>query len=175
MYLVFSTSLNPNSRSRVLAAAAAHRLQSAGQPFEMLDLAVLDPLPACNGHDCYGKPIVGELAGKIAAASGILIASPVYNYDVSASCKNLIELTGSAWKDKVVGLLCAAGGQSSYMAPMGLFNSLMLDFRCLILPKYVYALEDCFSDGELTSENISGRVDDLVDQMTRLAVAWNAG
>ena len=175
MYLVFSTSLHPNSRSRVLASVAAQRLQAAGQSFELLDLAALDPLPPCNGHDCYGNPMVGELAGKIAAASGILIASPVYNYDVSASCKNLIELTGSAWKDKIVGLLCAAGGQGSYMAPMGLFNSLMLDFRCLILPKFVYALEDSFSDGELISESVSGRVDDLVDQLTRLAAAWNAG
>jgi len=158
-----------------LATAAAQRLQAADQPFELLDLAVLDPLPPCNGHDCYGHPLVGELAGKIAAANGVLIASPVYNYDVSASCKNLIELTGSAWKDKMVGLLCAAGGQGSYMAPMGLFNSLMLDFRCLILPRFVYALEDSFSDNALIDENVSGRVKELVDQMTRLSDAWNAG
>lgn len=175
MYLVFSTSLHPTSRSRVLATAAAQRLQAADQPFELLDLAVLDPLPPCNGHDCYGHPLVGELAGKIAAANGVLIASPVYNYDVSASCKNLIELTGSAWKDKMVGLLCAAGGQGSYMAPMGLFNSLMLDFRCLILPRFVYALEDSFADNALINENVSGRVNELVDQMTRLSDAWNAG
>src|SRR2546430_7894407 len=28
----------------------------------------------------------------------------VYNYDVAAATKNMIELTGSAWEDKIVGL-----------------------------------------------------------------------
>ena len=174
MYLVFSTSLHPNSRSRVLANAAVQQMQELGQACELLDLAALDPLPPCNGHDCYGDPLVGQLSGKIAAASGILIATPVYNYDVAASCKNLIELTGSAWNDKVIGLLCAAGGQGSYMAPMSLFNSLMLDFRCLILPKFVFALEGCFKDGQLRDENISGRIDELVKQLVRLGEFWKA-
>lgn len=169
MYLVFSTSLHPESRSRILATVAGHELKEAGQVCELIDLACMNPLPSCNGHDCYSDPMVGEIAGKIAAASGILIASPVYNYDVSASCKNLIELTGSAWNDKVVGMLCAAGGQGSYMAPMGLFNSLMLDFRCLILPKFVYATEDCFADGDLRSDLIAGRVQELVGQLVKVA------
>ena len=39
----------------------------------------------------------------------IVLATPVYNYHVSAATKNLIELTGSAWEDKLVGFLCAAG------------------------------------------------------------------
>ena len=164
MFLVFSTSLHPESRSRILANAAVVELKEAGRPCELIDLSYMNPLPHCNGHDCYSDPVVGETAGKIAAARGILIASPVYNFDVSASCKNLIELTGSAWNDKVVGMLCAAGGQGSYMAPMGLSNSLMLDFRCLILPKFVYASEECFVDGQLQSEEVASRVKELVSQ-----------
>jgi FMN reductase len=38
--------------------------------------------------------------------------------------------------NKVVGFLCAAGGKSSYMSVMRLANSLMLDFRCLIIPHF---------------------------------------
>ena len=168
MYLVFSTSLHPQSRSRILANAAATHIRDAGQECELIDLASMDPLPLCNGHDCYSDPAVGQLAGKIAAARGALIASPIYNYDVSASCKNMIELTGSAWNGNVVGLLCAAGGQGSYMAPTGLFNSLMLDFRCLILPKFVYAREDCFADGQITDPGIPVRIEELANQLIKL-------
>ena len=71
MYLVFSTSLHPNSRRRVLANAAVQQMQELGQACELLDLAALDPLPPCNGHDCYGDPLVGQLSGKIAAANSL--------------------------------------------------------------------------------------------------------
>ena len=74
-----------------------------------------------------------------------MIATPIYNYNVSSSAKNLVELTGKAWTDKVVGFLCAAGGRGSYMGCMGLANSLMLDFRSLILPRFVYATGDPFA------------------------------
>ena len=168
MYLVFSTSLHPTSRSRVLAQAATRELEARGEACQLIDLSEGEPLPPCNGHDCYGDPAVGEISGQIAAARGILIAAPIYNYDVSASCKNLIELTGSAWNDKVVGLLCAAGGQGSYMSPLGFCNSLMLDFRCLILPKFVYASESCFADGALVDDRVVERIQNLVAQLAKV-------
>ena len=46
----------------------------------------------------------------IEAARVIIVATPIYNYDANAAAKNLVELTGSAWEDKTVGFLCAAGG-----------------------------------------------------------------
>ena len=171
MYLIFSTSLHPESRSRILANQAICDLTNAGESCELIDLACLKPLPLCNGHDCYDDPTVMELADKITAATGILLAAPVYNFDVSASCKNLIELTGSAWTDKVVGMICAAGGASSYMAPMSLFNSLMLDFRCLVLPKFVYAQETSFANGSLVDGDIQERIHALVEQLRTVASA----
>lgn len=170
MYLVISTSLHPESKSRVLANAAHKEIKDQGGDCELIDLAYSDPLPQCNGHDCYSKPAVGELSGKIAAAKAILLATPIYNFDVSATCKNLIELTGSAWNEKIVGMLCAAGGQGSYMAPMGFVNSLMLDFRCLILPKFVYACGDeCIVDGEIKDADVLARVDELAKQTVKVA------
>jgi len=171
MYLVFSTSLHPESRSRILAKAAFEEIKDQGAECDLVDLAYMAPLPPCNGHDCYSSQAVGELSGKIAAAQGILIASPVYNFDVAASCKNLIELTGSAWNEKIVGLLCAAGGQGSYMSPMGLVNSLMLDFRCLVLPRFVFATESAFVDGEINDSTIAERITELSQYMVKIANA----
>ncbi len=83
---------------------------------------------------------------------------PIYNYDVNAAAKNLIELTGRAWTNKVVAFLCAAGGQGSYMSVMPLANSLMLDFRCVIVPRFVYATGEHFDD--------DGRIDDSITRRT---------
>ena len=53
------------------------------------------------------------------------------------------------------------------MAIMGIANSLMLDFRCVIIPRFVYAKPDDFENGDLVSEEIKTRVKELSDEMVR--------
>ena len=36
---------------------------------------------------------------------------------------------------------------SSYMSVMAYANSLMLDFRCVIIPRFVYATGSAFAEG----------------------------
>ena len=105
------------------------------------------------------------------AAEGILIASPIYNYSINSPLKNLIELTGRNWQEKVVGFLCAAGGASSYMAIMGIASSLMLDFRCLILPKFVYATGNHFEEDRITDEGVEQRITELARSLVRISTA----
>ena len=98
----------------------------------------------------------------------------MYNYDLNAAAKNLVELTGKAWEDKPVGFLCWAGGRASYMSPMGLANNLMLDFRSLIIPRYVYAAKGDFIEGGEPSEVVRARIDELAGAAVELAraLAW---
>ena len=170
MILIISASLHPTSRSRLLAAAAAERLQQSGVEHQTFDLAA-STLPPCDGAAAYGDPIVQQLGSLIHAADAIVIASPVYNYDVNAAIKNAVELTGKAWTGKVVAMMLAAGGMGSYMSAMGLVNSLMLDFRCLIVPRFVYATGDAFEGDAVTDEDVNRRITQLVDQTVRLAAA----
>lgn len=174
MILVISSSLHPNSRSRILARSCVDRLEALQRPVELFDLAVT-ALPPCDGSTAYGDPNAKKLGELIEAADAILLASPVYNYDVNAAAKNAVELTGRAWTGKIVGLMLAAGGQSSYMSAMGLANSLMLDFRCLIVPRFIYATGDCFEGNRLADEVIQGRVELLVDETIRIAEALGDG
>lgn len=167
MFLVISTSLDPQSKSFILAKAAIAQLQKQNIECELLDLREIE-LPMCDGGACYEQPIVSELSAKITEAQGILIAAPVYVYDVAASTKNLIELTGKAWSDKVVGFLLAAGGRSSYMSVMGIANSLMLDFRSIILPRFVYATRDAFQAGEIVDEAIECRIEELTKRLVQI-------
>ncbi len=171
--LIISTSLAPDSHSRACALAlraSALKLEERDVEIDLVDLRD-HPLPLCGGDACWADPAVVALQARIQAADGLALASPVYNYDASAAAKNLIELTGEAWSDKIVGLICAAGGRSSYMSLMGLANSLMLDFRCVIIPRFVYVTADHFDEaGALADDDILQRVDALARaliQMTR--------
>lgn len=161
-YLVFSTSLRPGSLSRILGQFLAKELDS-----EHIDLRDF-PLSLCDGEAAYDHPNVEKLRALIKAARVVLLAVPIYNYDGNAAAKNLIELTGGAWEDKIVGFACAAGGMSSYMSIMGLANDLMLDFRCIILPRFVYATGSDFSGDQITSAKIQQRLVDLASSARRL-------
>ena len=156
-YLVLSSSLRSSSRSRILAEYLREYYESQQVSCAFLDLRAVN-LPLCDGETAYGHPDVAKCAKLITEARVIIAATPVYNYDVCAALKNLVELTGDSWEDKVVGFLCAAGGASSYMSVMSLADSLMLDFRCLIIPRFVYATRNDFSDAKVPTEEVKGRI-----------------
>lgn len=168
--LIISSSLDPNSRSRLMAAAARDALESAGEVVDWLDLQEV-ACPLCDGSTVYDDPVVSQLSDRVRDAEGIILAAPVYNFDVNAAAKNLVELTGKAWQDQVVGFLLAAGGQSSYMSVMSFANSLMLDFRCLILPKFVYATGQAFEGTQLADAMVSARITELSESLARIADA----
>lgn len=132
---------------------------------EYLDISGLN-LPLCDADVCYNHPEAKKVSAAIESADGILLATPVYNYDVSAAAKNLVELTGSAWDDKIVAFLCAAGGMSSYMSVMSFANSLMLDFHTIIIPRFVYATGDAFN-GDKIDNKISKRIEQVVAELIR--------
>jgi NAD(P)H-dependent FMN reductase len=156
--LIISCSLNERSRSRVLAKAALENSTA-----EFLDLRDY-PLPLCDGSKAYEHKNVVKLNAIFSKYKKFLIATPVYNYDVNAALKNLLELTGDNWKGKLVGIMCAAGGKSSYMAPMSFLNSLMLDFRCWVVPKYLYADSSNFNEerNRITNSEIVKRIQELI-------------
>ncbi|HUG12433.1 MAG TPA: NADPH-dependent FMN reductase [Opitutaceae bacterium] len=172
-FLVISASLNPESNSRTLALAAEEAVRGTGRNAEFLDLRnpELAGLPICDGASAYTHPAVDGLNARIMGAEGILIAAPIYNYDVNAALKNLVELTGSSWEDQTVGFLCAAGGQASYMSVMAFANSLMLDFRCVIVPRFVYATSRDFGADGKPVPAIAKRVEELAAALVRLSAA----
>ena len=171
--VILSCSLNPRSRSHKLALAAQAFLRAREVSVELVDLAEHE-LPLCGGVGAFDHPSVRTLTGMIDAAGAMLVSSPVYNYDLNAAAKNLMELTGSAWTNKPVGFLCAAGGQSSYMSPIGFANSLMFDFRCLIVPRFVYCTKDDFTEADEPGPEIRVRVEQLAAAAVDLsrALAW---
>jgi NAD(P)H-dependent FMN reductase len=163
-----SGSLNPESLSRQMAQRAGKTLQALGAEVDFIDLQEIQ-LPMCDGDSAYSHPEVERTRARIEAAKGILIAAPVYNFYLNAAVKNLIELTGSAWEDKVIGFLNAAGGYSSYMSVMSIANSLMLDFRCVVVPRFVYAVGSAFRDGAVSDGKVAQRIDELASELVRFA------
>ncbi len=168
--LIVSCSLSASSRSALLAAQLEQAVAGLGDDVELIDLRRIK-LPFCDAGACYADPNVVRLKQAIAAASAVTIATPIYNFETGGSTRNLIALTGDAWTEKTVGFMCAAGGQGSYMSIMSLANSLMLDFRSVIVPRFVYATSAAFDEGRLVDDEVRRRVQELAVQLHRFASA----
>ena len=159
MHLIISCSLNKKSKSKIMAK---HAYNLYCKNAKMIDLSTLD-IPFCDGDESYNSPIVKELKELVSSAQSIIMASPVYNFDLNSVAKNLIELTGNAWCNKIVGFMCSAGGRGSYMSPMSFMNSLMLDFRCIIIPRFVYDDGNSIDENNNLDDQLKDRIEELVD------------
>lgn len=167
-YLVLSSSLRAESNSRILARAAVQMLKDADESVEFVDLQDVD-LPMCGSAGYREHPEVLRMKESVGRAQVLLVATPIYVYDVSGVLKNFLDCTGHEWEDKLVGFMMAAGGQGSYMSIMSFANSLMLDFRCFIIPHYTYATGAAFENGRISNEEIAGRLQELVSESRRLS------
>ena len=162
--LIVASSLSAKSRSRKLARRAAGKLQAAGIAHTVLDLSEeASALPFAGSDAGWGHAAAVRAGELAAAATHILFAVPIYNYDVNSVAKNFIELMGKErLGGKTVGFLVSAGGKGSYMAVASFANSLMFDFRCWITPRFVYVSEDF---GDQPTPEIDTRIDGLLREM----------
>ncbi len=172
---VVSCSLRSITRSYVLAQDVADRLRELGAEVAFHDLREYD-LGLRGTPGAHETDEARGIADSLRTCDAILVAVPIYCFDVNAAAKNLIELTGKAWENKVVGFLCAAGGRSSYMSVMPISNSLMLDFRCIIIPRFVYATGDDFQDDgtddmSVGSDVVKDRIRELAEAAVRIGGA----
>ena len=74
-----SASLNPGSRSRLMALELKEKFESSDEvELDLIDLQDL-ALPMCDGGAAYGDPNVVELNERLAAADAYVLATPIYN------------------------------------------------------------------------------------------------
>jgi NAD(P)H-dependent FMN reductase len=164
-FTIISCSLSEESRSRTIASRADQMLVDAGNSVSFLDLRQVS-LPQFDNGSSFQHPGFSKVHRLIDESDGVILASPIYNWGLSSSVKNLIELTGAtgedgrraAWFDKVVTFLCSGGLPHSYMAYGPLALSLMLDFKCVINPYAVYATDRDFSELGHMGERLTTRL-----------------
>jgi NAD(P)H-dependent FMN reductase len=168
-YVIFSCSLNPDSLSYVLASFL-HKKLEVNNKGTLINL-LKTPLPMCNGGNSFNDPNVKLIQNALENADGVVICTPIYNYNVNSCCKSLIEHGSNFFQEKVVGFACAAGGTHSYMSLMPTVNSLMLDYRCIILPRFLYATGEDFENQAIKNPDIIERSTLFSQEFSKLTQA----
>jgi NAD(P)H-dependent FMN reductase len=172
---ILSCSLDPQSRSYLLARETERLLQLRGHDPHLIDLRSIS-LPNFDNADCYSHPAYLQIHDAIRNADGVVLSVPIYNWSIGSSAKKLIELTGAtgdgertaAWFDQVVTFLCAGGLPHSYMAYSSAAMSLMLDFKCVLNPYVVYATTRDWN-GDKLADSLSARLNKTLEVKLELA------
>jgi len=176
--LIIATSLNPNSKSLILAEHARDALAAKNIDVRLIWLRDV-PMPLCDGTgSAWINPEVARMREEVQRCTHVIFAVPIYNYDVNAAAKNLIEhifnwntYRDDNWKgvmDKIAGIICAAGGSHSYMSALSFTNSLALEGRWWVAPRIVYANSREFENLEnrkIVGEKIIQRIAQLLDEL----------
>ncbi|MCH9653795.1 MAG: NAD(P)H-dependent oxidoreductase [Planctomycetes bacterium] len=166
---IIATSLNPKSKSQILARQMESHLVSDGVHCQLFDLRELN-IGMSGPNENWGNADIAKIAESVKQASHVVFAVPIYCYDVNSAAKNIIELTGRSFTNKVISFLCAAGGTNSYMSVMSFANHLMLDFRSIIVPRFLYTQDSDWSEEGILNESIQERFELLIGDMRMIQV-----
>lgn len=165
---IIATSLNEESKSQQIARILQTEIVQRDISCDLVDLRELN-LPFAGSNEGWSSEDAAALAKKVESSSHIVFAVPIYCYDVNAATKNIIELIGRSFTKKVVSFACSAGGANSYMSVMGMANHMMLDFRSVIVPRFLYVDPTGWNGEQLTPE-MTERLNLLVDDMNEIQI-----
>lgn len=160
-------SLRRDSLNRSLLRAAADLLPDGTE----LEVANISDLPLYNWdvEQQSGFPeSVQRFRAQIAAADGLLIATPEYNNSMPGALKNALDWASrgpdSPLNEMPAAIMGAAGRLGSVRAQLHLRTVLMNnDLKVVQQPEVLVSGNSHFTDGELTSERYR-------DQISRLLV-----
>ena len=148
--LIIQGSLNPNSKTAIVAKAAEKILQGLENvDCETLDLRSLD-MQFCDGRKLQDYNSDAQKAYKMVdGVDGMIIGMPVYCYSVSGPLKNFIDIIASAMENKPAGILCTAGSSMSYLASSDLAKILAYESHVLSVQPVVCSSYEDFKDGKI--------------------------
>jgi FMN reductase len=152
--LILSSSLSENSRSYLLCKAVQDELIAKGDNITFADAMNIPMQPVHRGV----TPEMETLAKQVDEADNIIIGMGVHCYSVNDSLKILLDACFGKATGKLFGILCAAGGERSYLSTMQLTQICMNEWRMMQLPRIVYATGKDFKEDIIISSEVLERI-----------------
>ena len=106
-----------------------------------------------------------QAARDITEADIWLVGTPIYNSMFSAALKNLFEFINyKETEGKTAGLAILGSGMIGFTDVQTLLTQLMSYFRVISNPTPVFITADKIEDGQITSDDVKSRLNELVDK-----------
>lgn len=160
--LIISSSLNPESKSYQMCKMICDKMLADKKDVELLDVRDYE-----LGHTFRTTPDMQKISEKIAAPDNFIIGMAVYCYTVNDSLKSILDNCFSEVTGKKYGIVCAAGGEKSYLATQHLTQICANEWRMIQLPRVVYASGKDWKEGKLINNDVVERMDLFVEEFEK--------
>jgi len=162
--LIISSSLSKTSRSFILCSKIQLLLQDKGVNVELVDARGMELITFHNGS----TPSMEELTKKVAKVDNIIFGMGVHCYSVNDGLKIILDACCGGAEGKFFGIVCAAGGERSYLSTMHLTQICMNEWRMIQLPRIVYATGKDFSDNKVSNNDLKDRIIQFTEEFTTI-------
>ena len=152
--LIISSSLSKNSKSFLLCKEVQNELLSKKASVTFVDARNI-LINVYHQKDTKDKKWLSDL---IKQSDNIIIGMGIHCFSISDNLKIIIDNCFENATGKFFGILCAAGGQKSYLATQHLTQICMNEWRMIQLPRIIYATSNDFNEMGLSSVEIKKRI-----------------
>ena len=160
--LIISSSFSEKSRSFILCKAIDTELQKKDVNVELLDARKMELLACHKGVTTNME----ELTTKIENADNIIFGMGVHCYSINDGLKIILDNCCGGGVGKFFGVVCAAGGEKSYLSSMHLTQICMNEWRMIQLPRIVYATGKDFEGNIISNDDLKDRIKLFVEEFT---------
>ena len=152
--LILSSSLSENSKSFLLCQEVSKLLTKKKDNITFVDARNIPMQPIHRELTTEMKNLVIQ----VERADNIIIGMGVHCYSINDSLKILLDSCFWNATGKFFGILCAGGGERSYLSTMHLTQICMNEWRMIQLPRIVYATKKDFKENIITSDDLLERI-----------------
>lgn len=176
MILLISFSLNPKSKSYKSLKAAYDYLKSRGVEAKIIDLREYD-LPFYDGtEEILANSHIKEIFDIFNSVEKIIIAAPIYNFDVNANLKNFIDLLSvTRYKNllnnkQVIGMIGAMGSEKGFTSLLLSLSYFQFSLGFYLIPKIVMSEPKDFNEKNEVSTVLENRIQELCNTIIQVSL-----
>ena len=162
--LILSSSLSKSTRSFIICNEVFKTLSKRGVNCTIVDARNVPMRTAHNEQTTE----MATLAKQIEEADNIIIGMGVHCYSINDSLKILLDTCFSKSTGKFYGILCAAGGERSYLSTMHLTQIYMNEWRMIQLPRIVFATGKDFKEDVISSTELLERIELFAEEFHKI-------
>tara|TARA_B100001540_G_scaffold194218_1_gene171145 strand:- start:5472 stop:5987 length:516 start_codon:yes stop_codon:yes gene_type:complete len=162
--LIISSSLSQSSKSFILCKSVEKELIKKNVRCKLIDIRKIH----INPYHINDTPGMEELKKEIEKTDNLIIGMGVHNYSINDSLKIILDNCFEGATGKLFGIICAAGGEKSYLSTMHLTQICMHEWRMIQLPRIIYATSGDFSNNSISSEEINKRIHVFCKEFTSI-------
>tara|TARA_Y100001933_G_scaffold226308_1_gene240182 strand:- start:454 stop:969 length:516 start_codon:yes stop_codon:yes gene_type:complete len=149
--LILSSSLSQNSKSFVLCKEVQKQLLSKKINVTLVDARKI----SINKYHQKDNDDKKWLTTQIKKNDNIIIGMGVHNFSINDNLKIILDNCFSEANGKFFGIICAAGGEKSYLSTIHLTQICMNQWKMIQLPQIIYATHSDFIENKIASSALT--------------------